>query len=288
MLSPYTESKRNIRRYMPEQKFSNVELENIRICFQVKMAAQNNKKDRNLKYFVTDEDNNRHWDTSTLREGKALTDAYSKRSLKLIDKAKEIERITGCKVYLKILPGDWQNGKTHSYTSPDFEVTQVSASREKASQPQDVVRNTPPHRTPQKKLARTPGAASSSSETFRKKDKASKKKQKYDSKRCHICKVEWGTDEDDELGFLWLQCGAARCSFWVHGQCSNIFYHDNRSGSDKAEAWAKNHFFCPLHMPKNETSEESGDQSEEEIQKGKGKYIRKCINSKVGEKNKKK
>ena len=57
--------------------------------------------------------------TEDKRTGKPKRDAYRIRSAKLVQKGKEIRNITGCEVFVDIVP-TWENGKRSTFMSEGY------------------------------------------------------------------------------------------------------------------------------------------------------------------------
>ena len=106
--------------------------------------------------------------TTQKRSGKAKRDAYRIRSSKLIQKAAELENITGCQVFVDVVP-TWQHGKRRTYGANPTAVTPSSQIQAGPASIQML--------TPQKSTA-----------SFNSQDKT--------IEICQICKVVFESEED--------------------------------------------------------------------------------------------
>ena len=162
-------------------------------------SSSNTSAKRKIKNVV-----NGHIDTKTKRSEPAKRDTYYIRSEALIEKAEEVDHLTGCVVRLVILPKfqEVQDCSTNSHQQPipEFELSDTSFNSS--------------HVTPKK----------------------SKKtaKVRVNENICSICHIEWETEEDVSTDSVWINCNK-ECSWWVHTRCIGIHYENTDKGKKELE-----------------------------------------------------
>ena len=72
---------------------------------------------------------------------------------------------------------------------------------------------------------------------------------------CHIRGIECKSEADEAVDSPWIGCAQNGCPFWVHAKCAHIFFYKNSDvgykGYKALGKWAKEHFYCVKHMPRN-------------------------------------
>lgn len=172
-----------------------------------------------------------------LRAGKDRADTYYKRGRGLKKAAETLHKLTNAHVRVEILP-TWPSGKAHKFESPGFPI------KEAARQPTSTV-STADHA-----YVAPPIAPALPSPNKHMRIEVIDAPPTQQANRCGICGVEYGTPPDQLIDSLWAKCSKARCLFWSHMSCHGIFYATNAKSKKALDKWAKDHFFCPKHVPK--------------------------------------
>ena len=197
-----------------------------------------------------------------------LSDAYYSCSKYLLQKAREIEMITGCIVNLTITP-TWEGGQKKSYHTEGHEPQPYSSQSSLNNSAFDTSTDVVIHQTPSKIGKR--------------------KNQVQPENICRLCGILWETEEDENSDSFWIGCSGKSCrcktncdhgcNWWVHNRCAHIHYENSDKGETNLEKWAEKHFFCPKHMPAptkvvwdKETQEDGILQS-----KGSKKFLQRAI-----------
>ncbi len=160
------------------------------------------------------------------------------RSKYLIQKAKEIESITNCKVALKIYP-TWGKGKVKSYVSAGLDVSEEEQDGGSPipSMIQTLYEGLGEHFTPlESTVTSAPGPSL---------EAPPRKRLRMDQNICQICRAEYISEDIDSH---WVQC-AENCNYRVHATCCGIYYKNDARDQKNLEKWSKKHFFCKEHMP---------------------------------------
>ena len=167
--------------------------------------------------------------TETRRSGRSKRDTYRTRAMHLVQKGKRINNITGCNVFIDVVP-DWPRGKRWYFKSEYYkDLHQQSVNDSTNVEPAAEVT---PVVTPQKKKRAMFDSTSS-------------------SEFCSVCKVRYQSEEDIESDSHWLNC-SKDCDWWVHFRFVGIHYHNSDIGGKGLDKWAKDHYFCAKHMPRAE------------------------------------
>ena len=90
---------------------------------------------------------------------------------------------------------------------------------------------------------------------------------------CRVCQIEYGSKEDDDLGFDWVRCGVNHCKYWVHAGCICVQY----DGIAQLEAWARNHVRCPKHIRKPNSDDDDDTNFNGKKVAKKGERLREAI-----------
>ena len=75
---------------------------------------------------------NRKIDTETRRSGRSTRDTYRTRTLHLVLKGNEIQKISGCNVLADVVP-DWPRGKRYCFISQHYQDSYLSLNNESAN-----------------------------------------------------------------------------------------------------------------------------------------------------------
>ena len=156
-----------------------------------------------------------------------------------------------------------QEGETSSILTPDHVFSAPGST---------ALAATVSIRTPTKRLAKPTQKAMA----LKEKAAIVPKVTKVDRNRCNICKISHDSEEDKNLGYPWVKCTTARCNFWVHAGCTHIYYENSPQGVKCLDNWSKDHFYCKLHMPRQNV-ESSSSEEEDNVVKfiNHGKVIKK-------------
>ena len=96
-----------------------------------------------------------HIDTTNERKGRAKRDTYRSRGKSLVNKGKEIEKLTKCEVSVDVIPS-WENGKRWTYMLKGYNDAKRKAdgrSFDSEWSQNEPSTSTPiMHRTPDKKI----------------------------------------------------------------------------------------------------------------------------------------
>ena len=143
-----------------------------------------NPRKRNLRNII---DNNI---SMVKRKGRDLSDACYSRSMYLLQKAKEIEMITGCIVNLTITP-TWEGGQKKSYRTEGHEPEPYSPQSSLNNSAFDTSTDAVIHQTPSKKGKR--------------------KNQVHPENICPLSGIFWETEEDENSDSFWIGCSGKPC-----------------------------------------------------------------------------
>ena len=180
-------------------------------------------------------------DKETRCSGQSKRDTCRTCAMHLVQKGKEINNITGCNVFIDVVP-DWLRGKRWYFKSQYYKDLHQSVNDST---------NTDSTVTPQKKK-RAMFDSTLSSEFF------------------GICKVRYHSEEGIESDSHWLNCSKG-CNWWVHSRCVGIHYDNSDIGEKGLDKWAKDHYFCAKHMPRAEPAGWDAEKEDEVLLEKKGK-----------------
>ena len=210
-----------------------------------------------------------HIDSKNKRTGRDRHDTYHKRGRSIIQAAKNIHQLTGAHTKVVIQP-TWRRGKKHEFTSPGYPATPNLRTRFREgttlTPTTSGMSSTLPRRSPRLQQTigarralqldldsvnkNTPTTSRLQKGSTQIKSQANQKRasSKSSTDKCSVCCVTYNSDADREKASLWIKCSRARCNYWCHASCHNIFY---KVEARKAlEKWASEHFWCRAHMPK--------------------------------------
>ena len=193
-------------------------------------------------------------DTETRRSGRSKRDTYRTRAMHLVQKGKEINNITGCNVFIDVVP-DWPRGKRWYFKSQYYQDLHQSANN--STNTESAAEVTPVF-TPQKKKRAVFDSTSS-------------------SEFCGVCKVRYQSEEDIESDSHWLNCSKG-CDWWVHSRCVGIHYDNSDIAEKGLDKWAKDHYFCAKHMPRAEPVGWDAEKEEEVLLEKKRESFKTRVN----------
>ena len=205
------------------------------------------------------------------RKGHDLSDAYYFRSKYSLQKAREIEMITGCIVSLTITP-TCEGAQRKSYHTEGHEPEPYSSQSSLNNSAFDTSTDAVIHQTPSKK--------------------EKSKNEVHPDNICYLCGILWETKEDENSDSFWIGCSGKSCkckkkcdhgcNWWVHNRCAHIHYENSEKGKANLEKWAEKYFFCPKHMPAP-TKVAWNEETQEDVvlqPKDSKKFLKKAIEKK--------
>ena len=158
---------------------------------------------------------------------------YFHRSKGLLSAAEALHKITRAHVKVETIP-TWPNGIRRHFASPGFPLPEIEVVQGDLTLTDSFLDLAAGSRSP----AKAPAAAQDSSP-------------EHHNNCCHTCGIEFKSEADEAVDSPWIGCTQNGCPFWVHAKCAHIFYKNCDAGYKALGKWAKDHFYCVKHMPRN-------------------------------------